>query len=172
MEAWIVGLIMGAVELIITTVLGLIIKSWWNKKQKEKEELEQLREEKRTAGEQKRCELVKSAVHDEVIQLEDKVRAEFNKSRQETKDELQGVKDDVDAVKNDLCSMKKTMQKDTRRSLRQDAEMYIKRGWATGQEKTEYDELYWCYHNLGKNGVVDSDHKKVMELPENPPEGE
>ena len=64
--------------------------------------------------------------------------------------------------------MKKTMQKDTRRSLRQDAAKYIQRGWASGQEKTEYDELYWCYHNLGRNGVVDSDHEKVMALPEAP----
>lgn len=168
MEAWVVGLIMGAIELIITTVLGLIIKAWWNKKQKEKEELEALREEKRTAGEQKRCELVKLTVHDEVIQLEDRVKEEFVKSRTEAKEDIQGVKQEVDNINNDLTSMKKTMQKDTRRSLRQDAELYIKRGWATGQEKTEYDELYWCYHNLGKNGVVDSDHKKVMELPEAP----
>lgn len=172
MEAWIVGLIMGAVELIITTVLGLIIKSWWNKKQKEKEELEQLREEKRATGEQQRCELVKSAIHEEVVQLERDLTKKSIERHAELKDEIKSVKNEVDTINNDLTSMKKTMQKDTRRSLRQDAEMYIKRGWATGQEKTEYDELYWCYHNLGKNGVVDSDHNKVMELPENPPEGE
>lgn len=168
MEGWIVGLIMGAIELVITTILGLIIKTWWNKKQKEKEELEKLREEKRTTSEQKRCELVKLAVHEEVIQLENKVKEEFKESRKEAKEDIREVKQEVENINNDLISMKKTMQKDTRRSLRQDADLYIKRGWATSQEKTEYDELYWCYHNLGKNGVVDSDHKKVMELPDAP----
>jgi len=168
METWIVGIIIAVVNTVITTIAGLIIKHLWDKKQKEKEELEALREEKRAAGEQKRCELVKTAVHDEVVQLEDKVKEEFVKSRTEAKEDIQGVKQEVDNINKDLTSMKKTMQKDTRRSLRQDAELYIKRGWATGQEKTEYDELYWCYHNLGKNGVVDSDHKKVMELPDAP----
>lgn len=168
METWIVGIIIAVVNTVITTIAGLIIKHLWDKKQKEKEELEALREEKRAAGERKRCEIVKLAVHDEVVQLEDKVKEEFVKSRTEAKEDIQGVKTEVDNINKDLTSMKKTMQKDTRRSLRQDADLYIKRGWATGQEKTEYDELYWCYHNLGKNGVVDSDHRKVMELPDAP----
>ena len=172
MEGWIVGLIMGAVELVITTILGLFIKTWWNKKQKEKEELEKLREENRLNQEQTRYDDVKNTVRTEVLDLENKVKEEFKKTREETKNDLQKVKKEVDTVKQDLCSMKRTMQKDTRRSLRQDAIMYINRGWATGQEKTEFDELYWCYHNLGKNGVVDSDHKKVMELPEAAPKGE
>lgn len=42
----------------------------------------------------------------------------------------------------DMDLMKRGMQKDIRRSLRQDASFYISRGWATAQEKTEYDELY------------------------------
>ena len=66
--------------------------------------------------------------------------------------------------------MKKTMQKDVRRSLRQDGDMYVRRGWASHQEKTEYDELYWAYHNLGRNGVMDSLHDKVMDLPTEPQE--
>ncbi len=171
MDSWIIGIILAVVEVIITTAAGFIITSILKKKAAEREELEKLREEKRAAGEQQRCELVKSAIHEEVVQLEQDLTKKSVERHAELKDEIKGVKNEIDTINNDLTSMKRTMQKDTRRSLRQDAAFYIKRGWATGQEKTEYDELYWCYHNLGKNGVVDSDHAKVMALPE-APEGE
>ena len=171
METWIIGIILAAVEVAITTAAAFIVTAILKKKAAEKEELEKLREEKRAAGEQHRCELVKAAIHEEVIQLEKDLTQKSIERHKDIKDEIQSVKEEVDTVKADLGSMKKTMQKDTRRSLRQDAAFYIRRGWATGQEKTEYDELYWCYHNLGKNGVVDSDHEKVMKLPESP-EGE
>lgn len=100
-----------------------------------------MREQKRQAAEQKRCDDMKTSIHEE-----------------------------FKPVIADMDLMKKAMQKDIRRSLRQDAVYYIKRGWASHQEKTEYDELYWCYHNLGKNGVVDHDHDKVMNLPEEQPQ--
>lgn len=154
MQEWLNGLIIGlivvAAETIVGTIIGLVIKKWWDKKQKDKEELEKLREEKRAAEEEKRCSTMKDAVHAEMLDM-----------KRELKDDIRPLQEDID-------SMKKTMQKDTRRSLRQDAQLYIHRGWATGQEKTEYDELYWCYHNLGKNGVVDNDHEEVMKLPETP----
>ena len=76
----------------------------------------------------------------------------------------------IEHIDEDLDLMKKTMQKDVRRSLRQDGDMYVRRGWASHQEKTEYDELYWAYHNLGRNGVMDSLHDKVMDLPTEPQE--
>ena len=61
------------------------------------------------------------------------------------------------------------MQKDIRRSIRQDGKLLSDRGWASQQEKTEFDELYWAYHNLGRNGVVDALHDQVMHLPEKRP---
>lgn len=74
----------------------------------------------------------------------------------------------IGRIDKDLDLMKKTMQKDVRRSLRQDGNAFIKRGYATDLEKTEFDELYWSYHNLGKNGVVDNLHEQVMHLPSGP----
>ena len=100
-----------------------------------------MRERNRQAAEDKRCNDMKTSIHEE-----------------------------FKPVIADMDLMKKAMQKDIRRSLRQDAALYIRRGWASHQEKTEYDELYWCYHNLGKNGVVDHDHEKVMNLPEEQPQ--
>jgi len=147
---WIVGIVMIVVEVTITTVAGLIIKHRWDKRQAEKEELRRLREEHRQQEDDARCKKMQDTVHSEMLDMK------------------QELKDDIKPLQEDLDLMKKTMQKDTRRSLRQDAHNFVVRGWASGQEKTEYDELYWCYHNLGKNGVVDSDHEKVMALPEEP----
>jgi len=147
---WITGLALIVIELTITTIVGLIIKSKWDKRQKEKEELERLREEQRTRVDNSRCELVKTTIHEEMEDL-----------AEDFKKELAPISQDMDL-------MKRTMQKDVRRSLRQDGKMYCDRGYASQQEKTEFDELYWAYHNLGRNGVVDSLHDRVMQLPDEP----
>lgn len=147
---WITGLALIVIELTITTIVGLIIKSKWDKRQKEKEELERLREEQRIRADNSRCELVKTTIHEEMEDL-----------AEDFKKELAPISQDMDL-------MKRTMQKDVRRSLRQDGKMYCDRGYASQQEKTEFDELYWAYHNLGRNGVVDSLHDRVMQLPDEP----
>lgn len=89
------------------------------------------------------------------------IHAEMGEMKKEFKQELKPIFEDMEL-------MKRTMQKDVRRSLRQDGKMYCDRGYASQQEKTEFDELYWAYHNLGKNGVVDSLHDRVMNLPDEP----
>lgn len=139
METWLVGIIVGAFELVITTVIGLALNSWWTKRTKDRDELAKLREKEREEADNQRCLLMKKAVHDEFA-----------------------------PVLEDVELMKKAMQKDIRRSLRQDAKFFKDRGYASHQEKTEFDELYWVYHNLGKNGVVDKDHDIIMNLPEEP----
>lgn len=135
------------IETTIGTIVGVLIKRQFDKRQEEKKQLEELKENQRVQENNKRCEVVKTTIHNEM----EGMKAEF--------------KADIKPLQDDLVLMKKTMQKDTRRSLRQDADIYIKRGWVSAQEKTEYDELYWCYHNLGRNGVVDADHDAVMHLP-------
>ena len=147
---WIIAVVVLVGETIITSIVGLIIGTWWNKKQKEKEELARLREQERVNADNERCNVMQHTIHEEMGVM----KAEFKK-------DLQPISDDMDL-------MKKTMQKDVRRSLRQDGKMYIDRGYASQQEKTEFDELYWAYHNLGKNGVVDNLHERVMNLPDEP----
>lgn len=147
---WMIAVVVLVGETIITTIVGLIIGTWWNKKQKEKEELAKLREEARVNADNERCSKMQSTIHDEMGEM-----------KKEFKHELKPISDDMEL-------MKKTMQKDVRRSLRQDGKMYCDRGYASQQEKTEFDELYWAYHNLGKNGVVDSLHGRVMQLPDEP----
>lgn len=122
----------------------MVITAWFNKKAKEREELEKLRTEKHEQE-------VKKLVEQETGKLETTMDKRFS---------------DID---EDLSVMKKAQQKDIRRSLRQDGKMFKERGWASDQEKEEFDELYWSYHNLGKNGVVDQLHKEILELPSTPP---
>ena len=43
--------------------------------------------------------------------------------------------------------------------------VFSKRG-CTVSEKQSFANMYECYHKLGKNGVMDSIYKKVMEMPE------
>lgn len=150
MEGVIIGLIVAGINVAVTTIIGLVINSLWNKRIKEKEELANLREQKRQQEENKRCEVVKQAIHEENQAMEGRL----------------GEK--IERIDNDLDLMKKTMQKDVRRSLRQDGNAFVKRGYASDLEKTEFDELYWAYHNLGKNGVVDTLHEQVMKLPTEP----
>lgn len=152
---WISGLIIAAANVAVTTIVGLVITAWFNKKAKDREELETLREEKHN-------ETIKKMVDDKVDELETKMDKKIDDMDKKMSKEL----DDID---NDLDAMKKAQQKDIRRSLRQDGKMMKERGWATDQEKQEFDELYWSYHNLGKNGVADQLHKEVLELPSIPP---
>ena len=141
------------VETAIGTTVGLIIKHQWNKHQAEKQRLKELEAEKFANAEDKRCEAMKVTIHQEMSEMRE------------------GFKQDMVPLKQDVELMKKGMQKDIRRSLRQDGEVMIQKGYATQLEKTEFDELYWSYHNLGRNGVMDSLHEEVMKLP-NTPKGE
>ena len=42
---------------------------------------------------------------------------------------------------------------------------FINRGYVSIVEKQNYDNMYHAYHDLGKNGVMDSMYNEVMELP-------
>lgn len=146
-----------AVEAAIGTVVGLVIKSKFEKREQEKKEakenadrLAKIEKEKEAAESNARCELVKQAIHEEMESMKNNI-----------KEELEPLKENVD-------QLRKGFQKDLRRSLRQDGALYLTRGYASHQEKTEYDELYWTYHNMGRNGVVDAEHNRVMELPDHP----
>ena len=44
MDGWITGLIVAAIQAIVTTIIGLVINNKWNKQKKEKTEFEELKE--------------------------------------------------------------------------------------------------------------------------------
>ena len=156
MDSWIIGLIVVVGQTIVTTIVGLVVKSWWDKKSKERDELDKLREEKRTAAEGQRCELVKDTIHNEIAILEQKL----NKQSDERFGEL----------RSDIALVKEGLQKDLYVDLCNIYDQYKQcireGGYITRSQKTEYDKIYWTYHNLGKNGVADGMHSEVMAMPE------
>lgn len=74
----------------------------------------------------------------------------------------------VKKLKAITCDIKLTMKSNQimlRERLRDKGEYYIKKGYIDMIHKQDYDDCYTIYHALGKNGVVDDLHKKVMDLP-------
>lgn len=51
-------------------------------------------------------------------------------------------------------------------------EKYSELGYAPIHVKENFDNCYQRYHRLGKNGVMDDIHKKIMRLPTEPPKEE
>lgn len=45
---------------------------------------------------------------------------------------------------------------------------YEEKGYADYDDRSNMENMYNAYHNLGKNGVMDSMHDKFMKLPEQP----
>ena len=50
--------------------------------------------------------------------------------------------------------------------LLQGYRFYEEKGFADYDERSNMENMYTAYHNLGKNGVMDDMHKKFKELPE------
>lgn len=42
----------------------------------------------------------------------------------------------------------------------------MRKGYATQQDKIEFEEIYQSYHSLGKNGVMDTYRKQLLEMEE------
>lgn len=166
MEGWIMGLIAAGVQTAVTTIVGtivgLIIKARWTRTKKEQTELAELREEKRKREEDERESKIAEKVQGQLKIFETKVDAEFKDLSNEFNTQLNVVHKDVECLKN-------AMQKDIRRSLRQDSGLFLSRRYASQEEKTDFDELYVAYHQLGTNGVMDRQHEDVMALPNKKP---
>ena len=155
-SAWIAGIVLVAVQCVITTIIGLIIKREWEKKNKKDAEYKRLKEEERKDH-------LQDTIHKEMLSLETKLTNNFNKLHEELKQKLDDMQDDLVLVKGGLQKGLYVnlvhIYKSFKRTLKS-------RGYITVGEKKEYDSLYSTYHNLGKNGVADNMHDEVMHMPE------
>lgn len=162
---WILGIVLVLIQTGLTTALGLVIKRIWDKKEAEKKELEELRERQRVEAEQGRCNIVKETVHQEIKELEQNLTNKSDARYEQLKNVYTGLQEDVNLLKDGL-------QKDLYVDLCNIYDQYKTRikngGFISRGEKTEYDKIYWSYHNLGKNGVADKMHNEVMNMPEEP----
>lgn len=70
--------------------------------------------------------------------------------------------------KNDLETLKLGVQALLLRQLCTDYKTYTHAQSIGVTEKKIYDIMYKCYHNLGENGVAESMHEAVMQLPIDP----
>lgn len=62
-------------------------------------------------------------------------------------------------------SLKLGVQALLRDRLMQGYRFFIKQGYIDISDKENYDNMYQKYHSLGKNGVMDSMHAEIMNLP-------
>lgn len=67
--------------------------------------------------------------------------------------------------RNGDTTIKKGLQSLLMRDLMQDYRKYVSEGCIDILDKQIYEKMYLAYHNLGKNGVMDSMYEEVMALP-------
>ena len=146
------------IQCALTTILGLIIKKVWDKKEAEKKELEELREQNQSRQENERCKKMEAAVHKEIIEMEDRLNEQSDRRYGELKEDIGLVKEglqkdlyiDLVHIHDDLVAK------------------FNREGFITREDKRDFDALYWSYHKLGKNGVADGMHDEIMAMATNP----
>lgn len=77
------------------------------------------------------------------------------------------IKEDKEYEKLMKSSMQSLLRVEIRREYN---EYYGKQKYIPMAEKQDFEYLWQCYHSLGKNGVMDDCHEKVMNLPTEKPE--
>lgn len=67
-------------------------------------------------------------------------------------------------IKTDLESTKLGVQALLRDRLLQSYNRFKKNGYVTVDEKSNFENMWIQYHNLGQNGVMDSIHDEVLKM--------
>ncbi len=127
--------------------------------------MQEYREKERKDREQFLIETIENAFNNRIEEIERKFEKHFKENEAE-------ISKHFEAIKDESLLIRRAIQKDAQRDLQQDGEKYLEQGWATLQQKRDFDELYWSYHHLGENGVMNNIHSRVMDLPEKEPEQE
>lgn len=147
------------IELIITTIVGFVINYYLKKRQKEHQELDQLRKTQMYDN-------FRDTIHQEVVSIKTEINVDMISLQNQ-------VQNEVGRLEADLTLVKKGLQKDLYVDLCNIYHKLKHQKFATIQEKRDYHDLYVVYHNLGKNGVADSMYQEVMGMPDSlPTEGD
>lgn len=93
-------------------------------------------------------------------------REKQEEMREVLTEELNPLKSELKDIKGDLEFVKDGLQKDLYVDLKNIYVALQKKGFATLEEKRDYNYLYNAYHNLGQNGIADGMHDKIMHMPE------
>ena len=68
-----------------------------------------------------------------------------------------------------IRSVKRGVQALLRDRLLQGYKFFYAQGWADADDRSNLENVYVQYHNLGANGVMDDLHGKFLALPVDPP---
>lgn len=96
-------------------------------------------------------------LNDHTVKLE-KIDRSLEVISDDIKESSEYTKESDDLIKAALCSMQ-------RQSLLNECEKYIKRGFATLEQKETITSQYDSYHALGGNSFVTTLYEQVMKLP-------
>lgn len=141
-------LVVGVGSLLLSTILTTIVGIWlkrsfdkyFQKRDKELDELSQLREHK--AYEER--ETLKNDMKD-------------------------AIEEAVKPIKEDLIIIKKGTQAGLRHDLAMMADEWLMKGYCPRDVKDDFNNIYTQYHQLGKNGVMDNIYHSILGLPEGKP---
>lgn len=104
-----------------------------------------------------------------LVNMGKKKQAEQKKQIEEQNKKIQDLKNDVDGLREDIELLKQGTQALLRNQLYETSDRFNDKGYATVEEKNNFENMYKKYHNLGKNGVMDNLYEAVLDMPTNPP---
>lgn len=140
-EGFSVAIVSILLSAFLTAVVGILLKrsfdKFFQKRDKEIAELNQLREEKA---------------------LEE--RKDFKQ------DMIKAIEEAVEPIKQDLVMIKRGTQAGLRHDLSMMADEWLTKGYCPRNVKDDFDNIYTQYHQLGRNGVMDNIYQSILCLPE------
>ena len=83
--------------------------------------------------------------------------------------EIAPITQELSDVKNDITKIKKGVQASNRADLQAIVDKADQQNWLSTYDKERFEQLYHAYHDLGKNGVMDSHRERLLALPDIPP---
>ena len=83
--------------------------------------------------------------------------------------EIAPITQELNDFKIDIDKIKKGVQASNRADLQAIVDKADQQGWLSTYDKERFEQLYHAYHDLGKNGVMDSHRERILALPDIPP---
>ena len=172
MPNWLIIFITAMISALAGVVVGAIV-NWLRKQTNTYKEAVQRKEDERieklASGvikkQDEQYKLENEKFREEMKQEISELRNEFKELNTNLKEVKQELNTKIDSIEEDIDLLKKGTQASLRNDLYELREKYCKRGYASIEEKREFENTYENYHNLGANGVMDYIHKEVMSLP-------
>lgn len=87
-------------------------------------------------------------------------------------EKIDPLENELSEVRDDIKKLKAGVQASNRADLQVLVDKAENQKWLSQYDRYRFYQLYEAYHNLGKNGVMDSYKEKILALPDVPPKQE